>query len=73
MVLLTMQGTAALMLQQGYSCEEVIGRVATKGGITEVGTNVIGERFPAVADEIFDKTLERRKLTEEAARKDFSI
>lgn len=72
MVLLTMQGTAALMLKQGYSCEEVIGRVATKGGITEVGTNVIGERFPAVADEVFEKTLERRKLTAEAAQKDFS-
>ncbi|MBQ7057993.1 MAG: NAD(P)-binding domain-containing protein [Firmicutes bacterium] len=43
MVLRTMSATGDLMIQKGMTFEEVVSRVATKGGITEVGTEVIYE------------------------------
>ena len=43
--------------------EEVVTRVATKGGITEEGTKVVYEKFPAIASELFEKTLEKRRQT----------
>ncbi len=71
MVLNTMIGTGHLMISNNYSFEDIICRVATKGGITEEGTKVIHEQFPDVADEIFNKTLEKRKLTTDRARELF--
>lgn len=71
MVLQTMIGTGELMLKNGYSYEDVISRVATKGGITEEGTRVIYEQLPEIADAIFDKTLEKRKQTTLNAQKIF--
>ena len=58
-------------LKNDSSFEEIVSRVATKGGITEEGTKVIYERFPAVADQLFEKTLEKRKQTAECAAKCF--
>lgn len=63
MVLNTMIGTGQLMLENNYSYQDVISRVATKGGITEEGVKVIQEAFPEVSDDIFDKTLEKRRQT----------
>lgn len=63
MVLNTMIGTGQLMIENNYSYQDVITRVATKGGITEEGVKVIQESFPQVSDAIFDKTLEKRRQT----------
>lgn len=63
MVLNTMIGTGQLILENNYSYQDVINRVATKGGITEEGVKVIQEAFPDVSDAIFDKTLEKRRQT----------
>lgn len=63
MVLNTMIGTGQLMLENNYSYQDVISRVATKGGITEEGVKVIQESFPQVSDAVFDKTLEKRRQT----------
>ena len=71
MVLHTMVGTGTLMLEKEYSFEDVIARVATKGGITEEGTKVIEEQFPKVADQVFDKTLEKRRQTTKKAKDSF--
>jgi len=71
MVLKTMTATGELMLKNDFSFEEIVSRVATKGGITEEGTKVIYERFPAVADQLFEKTLEKRKQTAECAARSF--
>lgn len=71
MVLHTMVGTGTLMLEKEYSFEDVIAKVATKGGITEEGTKVIAEEFPKVADEVFDKTLEKRRQTTIKAKESF--
>ena len=63
MVLNTMVGTGKLMLEKDYSFEQVVSRVATKGGITEEGTKVIREQLPEVIDELFNRTLEKRRQT----------
>lgn len=71
MVLHTVVGTGTLMLEKEYSFHDVVERVATKGGITEEGTKVIEAQFPKVADDLFEKTLEKRRQTTEKAQKSF--
>lgn len=71
MVLHTMVATGELMLANDYSFEQVISRVATKGGITEEGTNVIQECLPEITDAIFDRTLEKRRATNLHAQRIF--
>lgn len=71
MVLNTMFGTGQLMIENNCSYQDVITRVATKGGITEEGVKVIQESFPQVSDAIFDKTLEKRRQTTLNAQKAF--
>ena len=53
MVLNTMIATGNLMLEKDMSYEEVVSRVATKGGITEEGTKVIYREFPETMEELF--------------------
>ena len=67
MVLNTMSATGDFMLNKDMAFEDVIARVATPGGITEEGTKVIFDRFPGTADELFDKTLAKRKATADKA------
>lgn len=71
MVLQTMCATGELMLSKDMSFEDVVTRVATKGGITEEGTKVVYEGFPETADLLFEKTLEKRRMTAEKAKKSF--
>ena len=71
MVLQTMCATGELMLSKDMSFEDVVTRVATKGGITEEGTKVVYEGFPDTADLLFEKTLEKRRSTAEKAKKSF--
>ncbi len=71
MVLNTLSATGDLMLAKNLSFDEVVARVATKGGITEEGTGVIYDMFPPAAEEMFRKTLEKRKLTAEKAGSSF--
>lgn len=71
MVLKTIAGTGRLMVNNEYTFEEVIHRVATKGGITEEGVKVIHNRLPEVMEELFQKTLEKRSLTTRKASEMF--
>ena len=63
MVLNTLGASAELMIQNDMSFTDILNRVATKGGITEVGTRVIYDGFPEIAEEMFEKTLAKRKET----------
>jgi pyrroline-5-carboxylate reductase len=71
MVLSTLTATGELMLEKKMDFEEVVERVATKGGITAVGADIIYEKFPQVSDEMFEKTLEKRRMTAQAAQRAF--
>lgn len=67
MVLKTVSATSELMLKKEMTFEDVVSRVATKGGITEEGAKVIYEGMPEVADMMFEKTLEKRRQTTKKA------
>lgn len=71
MVTETLCATGELMRAKQMSFREVIDRVATKGGITAEGTAVIAEQFPAAAEEMFRRTLEKRRITAEHAERLF--
>ena len=71
MVLSTLTATGELMLEKKMDFEDVVERVATKGGITAVGADIIYEKFPQVIDEMFEKTLEKRRMTAQAAQRAF--
>ncbi len=71
MLLNTVCATGELMLKNNMTFSDVVTRVATKGGITEEGTKVVYDMFPAVADRLFEKTLEKRRLVAEKASVQF--
>jgi pyrroline-5-carboxylate reductase len=73
MVIETMYGTGKLLLEKGITFDNLITRVATKGGITEEGTKVIEEKLPEIINEMFEKTLEKRRTTTENAQNEFII
>jgi pyrroline-5-carboxylate reductase len=68
MVIETMYGTGKLLLEKEMTFDNLISRVATKGGITEEGTKIIGEKLPEIINEMFEKTLEKRIITAEKAQ-----
>jgi pyrroline-5-carboxylate reductase len=65
MVVSTLFGTAKLMAEKGIGFSELIGRVATKGGITEEGVKVLNNHLPSAFDEVFLKTLSKHDLVKE--------
>jgi pyrroline-5-carboxylate reductase len=73
MVIETMYGTGKLLLEKEITFDDLINRVATKGGITEEGTKIIGEKLPETIDEMFKRTLEKRKMITEKVQNDFNI
>jgi pyrroline-5-carboxylate reductase len=59
----TMIGTAKILDVEKMTFDEVIVRVATKGGTTEEGVKVIRARLPAVMDEMLRAMDAKRQLT----------
>ena len=68
MVLGTMHATGELMIKNDMPFDEVVSRVATKGGITEVGSKVIYEDFPATADKMLFESLKKSESMSETAK-----
>lgn len=71
LVVQTVYGTARLMLEHKMDFEQVITRVATKGGITEEGVKVLKKGLPEVYDEVFDSTMGKRKIVEATLHQQF--
>ena len=71
MVIETMYGTAKLLLEKSMTFDNLIDRVATRGGITEVGNRIIFEKMPEIINELFEKTLEKRRIITEKAQNNF--
>jgi pyrroline-5-carboxylate reductase len=68
----TLFATAKLIAQTGMSFEQAVSRVATKGGITEEGALIFDQSLPQVFDEMFAKTLAKRRLMLEKIHLDFA-
>jgi len=64
MAVRTAQGTIRL-LQEGVTPDELIRLVATPGGITEEGVNILKKDLPSVFDRLFDTTLAKHTLVRE--------
>jgi pyrroline-5-carboxylate reductase len=57
MVISTLYGTAKLLLEGKMRFQDMIERVATRGGITEEGVKALDAGLPAVFDQLFADTL----------------
>jgi len=71
MIIHTLYATSKLILETGMSFEQLVSRVATKGGITQEGVVVFDETLPDVFERVFFKTLEKRKVTAESINESF--
>ncbi|WFA06616.1 pyrroline-5-carboxylate reductase ProG [Bacillus sp. HSf4] len=61
-------GTGKLLLEQQMTFEETLRRVATKGGITAEGAEVIQQAVPEVFDKLFERTLDKYQSLKDAVR-----
>jgi competence protein ComER len=59
----TLIGTAKILDAEKMSFDEIISRVATKGGTTEEGVKVLRARLPAVMNEMLHEMDAKRQLT----------
>jgi pyrroline-5-carboxylate reductase len=73
LVLQTMHGTAELLLRRREDFQSLMGRVATPGGSTEAGINVLERDLPEVMDAVFAASMERHEARKRAARKQFGM
>ncbi|MEO6097362.1 MAG: pyrroline-5-carboxylate reductase dimerization domain-containing protein [Fibrobacteria bacterium] len=62
MVIDTLLGTARLLAEGKLGFEELIARVATKGGITEEGVRCLDAGLPPIFDEVFAATLGKHEM-----------
>jgi len=72
MLLGAVRGTANYLLEEDVTFEELVRRVATKGGITEEGTTkVINLKMPEIISEILARTTEKMRVITENVQKEF--
>jgi pyrroline-5-carboxylate reductase len=71
MLLQTIYGTSKLMIEGKMNFQNVIYRVATKGGITGEGVEVMKQELPEVFDNVFIKTMDKRNVVIEKVLKEF--
>jgi pyrroline-5-carboxylate reductase len=68
----TLFGTAKLLIDN-LDFDNIIDRVATKGGTTEVGVEVLNRNLPSVFDEMFQKALERQNIRKKKLDEQFIL
>lgn len=71
MVIKTLYGTAKLLCEGNMGFDELIKRVATKGGITEEGIKVLEMRVPSVFDELFKATSGKNEFRKQALNEEW--
>jgi len=64
MLIKTLYGTGKLLQEKDMDFEDVIDRVATKGGITEGGLKVLDDGLTPLFHELFEKTLGKYEIIE---------
>ncbi|MBQ6333699.1 MAG: NAD(P)-binding domain-containing protein [Erysipelotrichaceae bacterium] len=71
MILNTVNASSELMIKEKLDFTQVVKEVATPGGITMEGTKVLYEQFPAIVEEIYEKTLNKGKSTANKIKESF--
>jgi pyrroline-5-carboxylate reductase len=69
LVLETLSGTAALLTDKGFTPEQVMDRVATKGGNTEQGLKVLDRELHRLFSEVLEATRKKRSESKAAMAK----
>lgn len=69
----TLSGTVRLLSEGGESLDALIARVATPGGATEGGLQVLKIQMPNVFDDLFIATYHRHELRKMATRRQFDV
>jgi pyrroline-5-carboxylate reductase len=67
----TISNTAKLYGEKKMNFEQVIQRVATKGGITEEGVEVLREGLPPVFDKMFQAVQKKREKVKKTIQGQF--
>ncbi|GAB6275056.1 MAG: hypothetical protein STSR0004_19210 [Peptococcaceae bacterium] len=62
MVINTLYGTAKLLYEKSMKFDDVVTRVATKGGITQEGVKVLEDKLPEIFNEVFKVTLAKHEM-----------
>ncbi len=70
MVISTLFGTAKLLREKNMTFSEMISRVATKGGITEEGVQVLNNGLPEIFNDVFTKTLAKHEHVKKLVSQD---
>lgn len=52
-------GTGQILVERGLTFAETVDRVATKGGITGEGAEVIQQQAPQMFDDLFTQTMKK--------------
>ena len=71
LVMHTMHGTAELLKRNREDFQSLMRRVATPGGSTEAGINVLEQDLPEVFERVFAASLERHEARKLSTRKQF--
>ncbi|HVN97365.1 MAG TPA: NAD(P)-binding domain-containing protein [Syntrophorhabdaceae bacterium] len=72
-VLSSLLGTSLLLSKKGEGFNNLIGRVARKGGNTEIAVNIFENKLPRVYDELFGKIIKNETRRNDFTRKQFGI
>lgn len=72
MVLQTLKGTVKLLTEKEMTFDEVVFRVATKGGITAEGIKSLEKDLPSVFENLFNSTSNKRKKLKEDLTKQYA-
>lgn len=62
MIISTLYGTSKLLYEKGYSVDDLISAVATKGGITEEGVKILDSELPELFSELFKTTIKKHQI-----------
>lgn len=73
MVMRTFYGTAKVLLDKNMGFDEMVQRVATRGGITEEGAKALRAGLPETFDQMFEATLAKRDKACRQIDEDFNI
>jgi len=73
LILPTFYGTAKLLLNKKTEYNDLISRVATKGGISEEGVKILDSRLPETFDELLTVTLDKRQKTRKLMRQQYGV
>ena len=73
LIIPTFHGTAKLLIENRIDFNDLILRVATKGGITEEGLKILDREIPGIFDELLKVTLNKRDRTKKIIREQYGL